>query len=148
MPGKTARCPTCRRGCSRCPASARCCCAATPSRSSASPTGRGPTSTAGSTPPCASTSCCAAARSTAATTTPPRPAPRGRHPPGAHRAGPPGVHADGGDIEPRRLLERRGQGRHAGACRSCPASSATLRHGVERTLREAFPGRIERIEAV
>ena len=60
----------------------------------------------------------------------------------------PAVHKDGGDIT---LVEvRDGVVRvdlH-GACRTCPAAAATLRVGVERTLKHAFPGRIERVEAI
>jgi Fe-S cluster biogenesis protein NfuA len=60
----------------------------------------------------------------------------------------PAVHRDGGTIE----LVGYSNGvvlvSMHGACRSCPSSTATLRGGVERTLREAFPGRIERVEAV
>jgi NFU1 iron-sulfur cluster scaffold homolog, mitochondrial len=60
----------------------------------------------------------------------------------------PGVHADGGDIELVGFSNGVVKVAMVGACRSCPASSATLRHGVERTLMEAFPGRVQRIEAV
>lgn len=60
----------------------------------------------------------------------------------------PAVHKDGGDIT---LVEvRDGVVRvdlH-GACRTCPAAAATLRLGVERTLKHAFPGQIERVEAI
>ncbi len=60
----------------------------------------------------------------------------------------PGIHRDGGDME--LIGVENGVVRVAlqGACRSCPASTATLKHGIERTLREAFPGRIERVEQV
>lgn len=60
----------------------------------------------------------------------------------------PAVHRDGGTIE----LVGYSNGvvlvSLHGACRTCPSSTATLRGGVERTLREAFPGRVERVEAV
>ena len=35
-----------------------------------------------------------------------------------------------------------------GACRTCPASVLTLKGGIERALKEAFPGRIAAVEAV
>lgn len=60
----------------------------------------------------------------------------------------PGVHRDGGDI--RLVGVSDGVVRVAlhGACRTCPSSTATLRQGVERMLREAFPDRIRGVEAV
>jgi Fe-S cluster biogenesis protein NfuA len=60
----------------------------------------------------------------------------------------PGVHRDGGDI--RLVGVDDGVVRVAlhGACRTCPSSTATLRLGVERLLREAFPDRIRSVEAV
>jgi Fe-S cluster biogenesis protein NfuA len=51
----------------------------------------------------------------------------------------PFLHADGGNIE---LLEVVGNSVHVklmGACSGCPASAMTLRHGVERILREELP---------
>ena len=60
----------------------------------------------------------------------------------------PGIHQDGGDMELLGIEEGVVRVSLQGACRSCPASSATLKHGIERTLREAFPGRIERVEQV
>ena len=61
----------------------------------------------------------------------------------------PAVHRDGGDIV---LLGITGEGvvqvQMTGACQGCPASSATLKQGVERLLVEAFPGRVTAVEAV
>jgi len=60
----------------------------------------------------------------------------------------PGIHRDGGDLDLLGIEEGVVRVSLQGACRSCPASTATLKHGIERTLREAFPGRIERVEQV
>lgn len=60
----------------------------------------------------------------------------------------PGVHRDGGDIELVGYSNGVVKVAMHGACKSCPASSATLRLGVERALKEALPGKVERIEAV
>lgn len=59
----------------------------------------------------------------------------------------PAIHKDGGDIQlvsvdagvVRVLL--------VGACRTCPAASLTLKVGVEKTLREAFPDEVYKVEA-
>ena len=60
----------------------------------------------------------------------------------------PGVHADGGHLELDAVDDGVVRLRMVGACRTCPASALTLRHGVERVLRERFPGEIERVEAI
>ena len=60
----------------------------------------------------------------------------------------PAIHRDGGDIELVGVSNGVVKVALVGACRSCPASAATLHHGVERTLKEAFPGQIERVEQV
>jgi len=60
----------------------------------------------------------------------------------------PGIHRDGGDMDLLGVDNGVVRVSLQGACRSCPASEATLKHGIERTLREAFPGRIERVEQV
>lgn len=60
----------------------------------------------------------------------------------------PGIHKDGGDLELVGVADGVVRVEMHGACRSCPASTATLRMGVERVLLEAFPGRIERVEQV
>jgi Fe-S cluster biogenesis protein NfuA len=60
----------------------------------------------------------------------------------------PGIHQDGGDLDLLGIDNGVVRVSLQGACRSCPASTATLKHGIERTLREAFPGRIERVEQV
>lgn len=59
----------------------------------------------------------------------------------------PAIHADGGDIELLGVEDGVARVRMVGACRSCPASVLTLKGGVERVLKEAFPGEIERVEA-
>lgn len=60
----------------------------------------------------------------------------------------PGIHRDGGDLELVAVQDGVVLVQMHGACRSCPASTATLRLGVERTLKQAFPGRVERVEQV
>ena len=60
----------------------------------------------------------------------------------------PGIHADGGDLELVGVQDGVVRVAMHGACRSCPASTATLKMGVERVLHEAFPGQIERVEQV
>lgn len=60
----------------------------------------------------------------------------------------PGIHRDGGDIQLVGIDDGVVRVSMHGACRSCPASTATLRLGVEKTLKEAFPGQIERVEQV
>lgn len=60
----------------------------------------------------------------------------------------PAIHRDGGDIELVGVTDGVVRVSMVGACRSCPASTATLRLGVERTLKEAFPGLIDRVESV
>jgi Fe-S cluster biogenesis protein NfuA len=60
----------------------------------------------------------------------------------------PGIHADGGDLELVSIDEGVVFVRMQGACRSCPASTATLKLGVERTLREAFPDQIRAVEQI
>lgn len=57
----------------------------------------------------------------------------------------PALHADGGDLD---LLDVRDgvvTVRLVGACTTCPASALTLHAAVERTLRDAFPGEIDRV---
>ncbi|MBX2802804.1 MAG: NifU family protein [Myxococcales bacterium] len=60
----------------------------------------------------------------------------------------PAIHRDGGDIELVGIADGVVRVALTGACRSCPASSATLQHGVERTLKQAFPDQVERVEQV
>lgn len=60
----------------------------------------------------------------------------------------PAIHRDGGDIELVGVSQGVVKVSLVGACRSCPASAMTLQHGVERTLKEAFPGQVERVEQV
>ncbi|MFG0285414.1 MAG: NifU family protein [Phycisphaerales bacterium JB039] len=53
----------------------------------------------------------------------------------------PAVQADGGDVE---LVDVSEEGdviiRLHGACVGCPSSEITLRHGIERNLKEHVPG--------
>lgn len=60
----------------------------------------------------------------------------------------PGIHADGGDMELVSLTDGVLYVSLQGACRSCPASTATLKLGVERVLKEAFPEDIQSVEQV
>lgn len=60
----------------------------------------------------------------------------------------PAIHKDGGDLELLGVDKGVVRVRMQGACAGCPSSSATLHHGIEATLRKAFPGEIERVEAV
>jgi Fe-S cluster biogenesis protein NfuA len=60
----------------------------------------------------------------------------------------PAIHRDGGDLEVIGYSAGVVKVSMVGACRTCPSSSLTLRLGVEKTLKEAFPGKIERVETV
>jgi Fe-S cluster biogenesis protein NfuA len=60
----------------------------------------------------------------------------------------PAIHRDGGDLQLVGITNGVVQVSMQGACRSCPASSATLQQGVERTLVQAFPGQITRVEQI
>jgi Fe-S cluster biogenesis protein NfuA len=60
----------------------------------------------------------------------------------------PGIHRDGGDLQVVGIDDGIVQVRLQGACRSCPASAATLKHGVESALRTALPDHIRGVENV
>lgn len=60
----------------------------------------------------------------------------------------PALHQDGGDLELVGVEDGVVRVHLVGACRSCPASALTVSVGVERTLREAFPGEVDRVEPV
>lgn len=60
----------------------------------------------------------------------------------------PAIHKDGGDIELVGIERGVVRIRMQGACAGCPSSTATLHHGIEAALRQAFPGEIERVEAL
>ncbi len=60
----------------------------------------------------------------------------------------PAVHRDGGNIELQRVADGIVYVSLEGACASCPASVLTLKGAVERTLKKAFPGEVEAVEAV
>lgn len=51
----------------------------------------------------------------------------------------PNIHKDGGDLQLIGIADGEVQVRLRGACASCPASTLTLKAGVERTLNDAFP---------
>ncbi|HEX2295018.1 MAG TPA: NifU family protein, partial [Actinomycetota bacterium] len=52
----------------------------------------------------------------------------------------PAIQMDGGDIELIGIHEGTVTVRLLGTCEACPISPVTLRHGVERVLRERVPG--------
>ncbi|MDQ4124538.1 MAG: NifU family protein [Actinomycetota bacterium] len=52
----------------------------------------------------------------------------------------PAIQMDGGDIELVGIHEGTVTVRLLGTCEACPISPVTLRHGVERVLRERVPG--------
>ena len=60
----------------------------------------------------------------------------------------PKLQADGGDVE---LVEVDDDGvvkvRLTGACGGCPMAQMTLKHGIEKILRERVPA-VDRVEAV
>lgn len=60
----------------------------------------------------------------------------------------PAIHRDGGDLELLGVQDGVVRVSMVGACRSCPSSTLTLKAGVERTLLEAFPGRVVAVEQV
>ena len=51
----------------------------------------------------------------------------------------PTLKADGGDIELIDVKDGVVQVRLTGACSGCPMSQMTLKHGVEKVLKEALP---------
>lgn len=61
----------------------------------------------------------------------------------------PAIQADGGDIELRDVDERTGvvTVELTGACVSCPASTVTLKAGIERILKDRVPGVTEVINS-
>jgi Fe-S cluster biogenesis protein NfuA len=60
----------------------------------------------------------------------------------------PAIHRDGGDLELVDVTDGVVRVSMVGACRTCPSSTATLRLGIERTLKELFPGVVHRVEPV
>ena len=54
----------------------------------------------------------------------------------------PALQADGGDVELVDVSESEGVVRLKlkGACSGCPMATMTLRHGIERLLKEQIPG--------
>ena len=51
----------------------------------------------------------------------------------------PYLQADGGNVRLLQMTENSVRLKLTGACHGCPASMMTLRHGIERILREEFP---------
>ncbi len=51
----------------------------------------------------------------------------------------PAMQADGGDVELVSVEDGVVSVRLKGTCLSCPSASMTLRHGIERTLKERIP---------
>lgn len=60
----------------------------------------------------------------------------------------PGIHRDGGNLELMGVANGVVQVSMVGACKSCPSSTITLKMGVERLLKQHFPGRIHAVEQV
>lgn len=60
----------------------------------------------------------------------------------------PGIHRDGGDLQLLGFDDGVLKVSMHGACRTCPASSATLKLGVERVLKDAFGDQIRSVEQV
>ncbi len=60
----------------------------------------------------------------------------------------PGIHRDGGNLELLSVAGGVARVSMEGSCRSCPSSTVTLKMGVERVLKERFPGRIHLVESV
>jgi Fe-S cluster biogenesis protein NfuA len=51
----------------------------------------------------------------------------------------PALQADGGDVELMEVKEGVVRVRLTGACGGCPMSTMTLRHGIERVIKEQVP---------
>jgi Fe-S cluster biogenesis protein NfuA len=51
----------------------------------------------------------------------------------------PAMQADGGDVQLVSVENETVAVRLAGMCLLCPSASMTLKHGIERTLRDNFP---------
>lgn len=60
----------------------------------------------------------------------------------------PGIHRDGGNLELLSVAGGVARVSMEGSCRSCPSSTVTLKSGVERVLKERFPGKIHLVEQV
>lgn len=58
------------------------------------------------------------------------------------------IHRDGGDIELVEVRDGVALVHLIGACRTCPAATATLELGVEKALRDSFPGEVHRVVRV
>jgi Fe-S cluster biogenesis protein NfuA len=60
----------------------------------------------------------------------------------------PGIHRDGGNMELMSVTGGVARVSMVGACKSCPSSTITLKMGVERVLKQHFPGRIHGVEQI
>ncbi|MBT3218123.1 MAG: hypothetical protein HN348_03455 [Proteobacteria bacterium] len=60
----------------------------------------------------------------------------------------PAIHRDGGDVEFLGIEDGVVRLSLVGACRTCPSATLTLKHGIENTLVQAFPGQIRAVEPV
>jgi len=60
----------------------------------------------------------------------------------------PAMQADGGDVELVSVENGIVSVRLKGTCLSCPSSSLTMKHGIERTLKEKIPNIISVIRIV
>ncbi|MCO4744202.1 MAG: NifU family protein [Proteobacteria bacterium] len=60
----------------------------------------------------------------------------------------PRIHQDGGDLELLGVENGVVKVHMVGACSGCPASSLTLKFGIEQVLKELLPGEIEAVEQV
>lgn len=60
----------------------------------------------------------------------------------------PNIHRDGGDLNLLGVTDGVVKVSLIGACRSCPASTLTLKSGIEKTLKQHFPHTIHSVEAV
>lgn len=58
------------------------------------------------------------------------------------------LHRDGGDLELISIEQGVVRIHLIGACRTCPASTLTVKGGIEKMLKEAFPNEIHSVESV
>jgi Fe-S cluster biogenesis protein NfuA len=56
-----------------------------------------------------------------------------------HRADPPQIQSDGGDIELVDVVDNKAKVRLTGNCVGCPSAQMTLYFGVETTLKDEIP---------
>ncbi len=58
------------------------------------------------------------------------------------------LHRDGGDLELLSIEQGVVRINLIGACRTCPASALTVKGGIEKMLKEAFPNEIHSVESI